>query len=53
MILKILKTKEDYEAALIRLESIFDSKKGSDEGDELVLLTKFIEDYESVNHPLD
>lgn len=53
MIQAALKTRKDYEAALIRLESIFDSKKGSDEGDELALLAKLIEDYESVNHPLD
>jgi HTH-type transcriptional regulator / antitoxin HigA len=48
-----LKTRKDYEAALIRLEAIFDSKKGTGEGDELVLLAQLIEDYESVNHPMD
>lgn len=58
MIQTALKTRKDYEAALIRLEAIrleaiFDSKKGTDEGDELVLLAQLIEDYESVNHPLD
>jgi HTH-type transcriptional regulator/antitoxin HigA len=53
MIQTALKTRKDYEAALIRLEAIFDSKKGTAEGDELVLLAQFIEDYESVNHPLD
>ena len=47
MILKILKTKEDYEAALIRLEAIFDSKKGDDTADELELLSLLIENYEN------
>lgn len=53
MILKILKTKEDYEAALIRLEAIFDSKKGTDTADELELLTLLIENYENQQHPID
>lgn len=53
MILKILKTKEDYEAALIRLEAIFDSKKGEDTADELELLSLLIENYENQQHPID
>lgn len=53
MILKILKTKEDYEAALIRLEAIFDSKKGEDTADELELLTLLLENYENQQHPID
>ena len=53
MILKILKKKEDYEAALIRLEAIFDSKKGDDIADELELLSLLIENYENQQHPID
>lgn len=53
MIHKILKTKEDYEAALIRLEAIFESKKGTDTADELELLSLLIENYESQQHPID
>lgn len=53
MILKILKTKEDYEAALIRLEAIFDSKKGEDTADELELLSLLLENYENQQHPID
>jgi HTH-type transcriptional regulator / antitoxin HigA len=53
MILKILKTKEDYEAALIRLEAIFESKKGADTADELELLSLLIENYENQQHPID
>jgi HTH-type transcriptional regulator/antitoxin HigA len=47
MILKILKTAEEYEAALNRLEAIFDSKKGDDSADELELLSLLIENYEN------
>lgn len=53
MILKILKTKEDYEAALIRLEAIFDSKKGDDTADELELLSLLIENYENQHFVVD
>ena len=53
MIQTALKTRKDYEAALIRLEAIFDSKKGTDEGDELELLSLLIENYENQQHPID
>lgn len=43
---KILKTEKDYRKALDRLEIIFDSKKGTEEGDELDLLSLLIENYE-------
>ena len=35
MKLKLIKTKKDYQAALNRLEAIFDAKTGTNEGDEL------------------
>ena len=53
MILKILKTKEDYEAALIQLEAFFESKKGADTANELELLSLLIENYENQQHPID
>jgi HTH-type transcriptional regulator/antitoxin HigA len=43
---KIIKNEEDYQAALILLEDIFDAKPGTSEGDELELLTLLIEKYE-------
>ena len=46
MTLKPIKTKKDYQAALKRLELIFDSKRGSSTGDELEILTILIEKYE-------
>ena len=46
MTIKPIKTKKDYQNALERLELIFDSKKGSNNGDELEILGILIEKYE-------
>jgi HTH-type transcriptional regulator/antitoxin HigA len=47
MNIKPIRTKKDYEEALARLEVIFDSKKGTDNGDELEILGMLIENYEN------
>ncbi len=52
MNIKPIRTKKDYEQALARLEVIFDSKKGTDEGDELEILGMLIENYENENFPV-
>ena len=39
MVTKVIKTEKEYQAALSRLEEIFDSKKGSKYADELELLS--------------
>lgn len=52
MNIKPIRTKKDYEQALDRLEVIFDSKKGSDKGDELVILGLLIENYENEKFPI-
>jgi len=46
MTLKPIKTKKDYEAALKRLDIIFDSKPGTSTGDELEILSILIGHYE-------
>lgn len=46
MNIKPIKTKKDYQSALVRLEIIFDAKPGSAEGDELEVLGIFIDEYE-------
>jgi HTH-type transcriptional regulator / antitoxin HigA len=51
--IEIIKTESDYENALARLEIIFDSRKGSKNGDELNELATLIEHYENKNYPLD
>ena len=48
-----IKTKKDYEQAMLRLDDLFDAKKGSPEGDELEILSMLIEKYEDVHFPID
>ena len=52
MTIKPIKTKKDYQNALERLELIFDSKKGSNNGDELEILGILIEKYEDEHFPI-
>ena len=52
MNIKPIKTKKDYAQALERLELIFDSKKGTEEGDELEILGMLIENYEKEKFPI-
>jgi HTH-type transcriptional regulator/antitoxin HigA len=52
MNIKPIRTKKDYEQAIARLEVIFDSKKGTDKGDELEILGMLIENYENEKFPI-
>jgi len=52
MTIKPIKTKKDYQNALERLELIFDSKKGSANGDEFEILGILIEKYENEHFPI-
>jgi HTH-type transcriptional regulator / antitoxin HigA len=49
---KIIKTEKEYEAALERLEEIFDAKQNTREGQEAELLALLIEDYEEKHHQI-
>ena len=53
MSIKPIKTENDYQMALQRLEEVFDAKTGSAEGDELELLGILISNYESEHFPID
>ncbi|WP_396169581.1 type II toxin-antitoxin system HigA family antitoxin [Flavobacterium sp.] len=53
MNINLIKTENDYHQALERLEVIFDSKKGTEEGDELELLGMLIDQYENEHFPID
>lgn len=53
MKLKVIKTEAQYQEALKRLDEIFDSKKGSENADELELLSFLIEKYENETSPID
>ena len=48
----LLKTGEDYERALSRLDEIFDAPINSKEGDEAELLVLLIENYENEHYPI-
>lgn len=52
MNIKPIKTKKDYEQALVRLEIIFDAKKGTEKGDELEILGMLIDNYENEKFPI-
>jgi len=53
MKIKPIRNEADYQKALGRLEVIFDAKGGTDEGDELEILSIIIDNYESINFPID
>jgi HTH-type transcriptional regulator / antitoxin HigA len=53
MTIKPIKTKKDYQAAMNRLDAIFDSKLGTPTGDELEILTMLIEKYEDEHVQID
>ena len=48
-----IKNEKDYQNALRRLEIIFDAKKGTEEGDELEILSILIDKYENENFPIE
>jgi len=52
MEIKPIKTEKDYNQALERLETIFDAKSGSADGDELEVLGILIDQFENENFPI-
>lgn len=53
MKLKPIKTEQDYNQVLERLEEIFDAEPNTKEGDELEILGILIEKYENENFPIE
>ncbi len=47
-----IKTENDYNIVLERLEEIFDAKLGTPEGKELEVLAKLIEEYENKHYAM-
>jgi len=47
-----IRTEKDYNKGLARLESIFDAKLGTKEGDELDILSILIDKYENEYFPI-
>jgi len=48
-----IKTEQDYEDTLKRIESLMDPKKGTPEADELDVLATLVEAYEEQHFPID
>jgi HTH-type transcriptional regulator/antitoxin HigA len=53
MQIKPIKTEQDYQQSLKRLEEIFDAKTDTKDGDELEILGILIENYEEEHFPID
>lgn len=51
--MKPIHSEAEYQMALQRAEELFDSKKGTPEGDDLEVLLILIEKYEKDNFPID
>lgn len=53
MNIKPIKTEQDYEKALERLEIIFDSPANTKEGDEAEILSILIDNFENEHYPIE
>jgi HTH-type transcriptional regulator / antitoxin HigA len=53
MHIKPIHTSDDYENALKRIEIIMDAQLGSEEFDELDILSTLVESYEEKNFPME
>jgi HTH-type transcriptional regulator / antitoxin HigA len=53
MNIKPIKTEQDYQEAIKRLEDIFDAAPNTVEGDELEVLGVLIDNFERVHFPID
>ena len=51
--IKPIRNNKEYQDALIRLEEIFNAKAGTNEGDELEVLSILIDNYEKEHFPID
>lgn len=50
---KLIKTEDQYEATLSRIEDLMDAKPGTPDGEELELLATLVERYENEAFPVD
>ncbi len=52
MKIKPIKTEQDYNKSIKRIEVLWGAKKNTDEGDELDLLCTLVESYEMIHYPI-
>ena len=50
--IRAIRTEEDYEAALARIEEIFDAEESTSEEEELKILVDLVLVYEDLNYPI-
>lgn len=53
MDLKLIKSEQDYQSALGRLDQLFDAEIGTKESDEADILALLIDEYEKKNFPIE
>ena len=53
MDIKLIKTEEDYQIALDKLDKIFDAPEGTPESDQADILALFIVEYENIHYPIE
>ncbi len=53
MNIKPIKTEQDYDKALERLEMIFDSAANTKDGDEAEILSMLIDNFENEHYPIE
>ncbi len=51
-IVKLIETDAEYEAALARIDALFDAPKNTPEGWELELLVVLVNHYEAIHYPI-
>lgn len=52
MEIKPIKTEQDYQKSIKRIEGLWGAKKNTSEGDELDLLCTLVESYEMAHYPI-
>ena len=52
MEIRPIKTEKDYDLALERVNTLFDARPNTNEGDELDILVTLIEKYEQIHYPI-
>jgi HTH-type transcriptional regulator / antitoxin HigA len=52
MDIRLIRTREDYEAACKRIDEIFQAEPGTPEDDELEILVTLVDKYEEEHFPL-
>ena len=50
--IRAIRTEEDYDAALARIEELFDAKEGTPEEEQLEVLVDLVSVYEGINYPI-